>query len=328
MSKAFLVVVSFMSLAGSAGIALAAGAKGREARCLFVSSYHRGNHWSDGIEDGLRQALGNRCVLRVFYMDAKRNRAPEASARAGEQARDLIEQWKPDVVIAADDNAARYLVMPWLRGLDLPVVFCGINWTVEEYGLPYTNATGMVEVAPVASLLDLVRQLLPAAQNAMYLGADTLTEGKNLERTREIAQEKGMHLEAALVSTTAQWIEAYRKAQELDFLIVGNRSGIDDWDPETVGEALLRDTRSLSVTSYRAMTPYSMIGYTKVPEEQGEWAGQLAVRILDGGDPADYPVVANRRWDIWINPRLLAAGHIHLPFRIVHGAKWVSGIGR
>lgn len=322
------MAVSFTTLAGGTGIALAGGAKGSEARCLFVSSYHRGDHGSDGIEDGLREALGNRCGLRVFYMDSKRNRAPEAIARAGEQARDLIEQWKPDVVIAADDNAARYLVMPWLRGLDLPVVFCGINWTVEEYGLPYTNATGMVEVAPMASLLDLVRQLVPAARSAMYLGADTLSEGKNLARSREIAQEKGLQLEAALVSTTAQWIEAYRKAQDLDVLIVGNRSGIDDWDPGAVREVLLRDTRRISVTSDRAMTPYSMIGFTKVPEEQGEWAGKLAVRILDGGDPADYPVVANRRWDIWINPRLLDAGHIRLPFRIVHRAKWLSGIGR
>jgi ABC-type uncharacterized transport system substrate-binding protein len=322
------MAVSFMTLVDWTGNALAAEAKGREARCLFVSSYHQGDHWADGVEDGLRGALGDRCVLRVFYMDSKRNRAPEAIARAGEQARDLIEQWKPDVVITADDNAARYLVMPWLRGVEQPVVFCGINWTVEEYGLPYTNTTGMVEVAPVASLLDLVRQLLPAAQNAMYIGAETLSERKNLARTREIAQEKGMRLEATLVSTTAQWIEAYRKAQGLDFLIVGNRSGIDNWDPEAVREVLLRDTRRISVTNYRAMTPYAMIGYTKVPEEQGEWAGKLAVRILDGGDPADYPVVANRRWDIWINPRLLAAGHIRLPFRIVHSAKRVSGIGR
>jgi len=327
-TRTLLIAATFLTLQGWTQSAETAGSEGRDARCLLVSSYHPGNEWADGIEAGLKEALGNRCVLRTFYMDSKRNREPEAIAGAALQARDLIDQWKPDIVIASDDNAARYLVMPWLRDVALPVVFCGINWTVEEYGFPYSNVTGMVEVAPVAPLLDLVHQLRPATGAAMYIGADTFSEDKNLERAREMAREKGIELNHALVSTTAQWIEAYQRAQAYDFVMLGNRSGIDDWDTEAIRKALLHDTRRISVTNYRTMTPYAMIGYTKIPQEQGAWAGKLAVEILDGGDPSDYPIVANRQWDIWINLRLLTVGHIHLPFHLFHQAKWVHKIGR
>ncbi|MFM1892820.1 MAG: hypothetical protein RLZ44_1897, partial [Pseudomonadota bacterium] len=42
------------------------------ARCLYISSYHQGYAWSDGVERGLRQGLEGQCELRQFDMDTKR----------------------------------------------------------------------------------------------------------------------------------------------------------------------------------------------------------------------------------------------------------------
>ena len=43
------------------------------ARCLYVSSYHAGYEWNDGIERGLEAELRGRCELTRFYMDGKRD---------------------------------------------------------------------------------------------------------------------------------------------------------------------------------------------------------------------------------------------------------------
>ena len=75
------------------------------ARCLFVSSYHQGYAWSDGVERGLRSVLEGRCELRQFDMDTKRRKSDVDKREAAEAARRLIESWQPDVVITADARA-------------------------------------------------------------------------------------------------------------------------------------------------------------------------------------------------------------------------------
>ncbi len=104
--------------------------------CVYVSSYHQGYAWSDGVERGLREALGDECTLVQYDMDTKRKKASEDKIAAGKGALELIQNVKPDVVITSDDNAAKYLIVPYLKNTKTPVVFSGINWTVEEYDFP------------------------------------------------------------------------------------------------------------------------------------------------------------------------------------------------
>src|SRR2546425_1243833 len=115
------------------------------AKCLFVSSYHQGYEWSDGVERGVRSVLEGRCELKQFNMDAKRLKDPKDLEQKALEAKALIAAWQPDIVLTADDEAAKYLIMKFYKDHIIPFVFCGINWTVEEYGFPYRNATGMVE---------------------------------------------------------------------------------------------------------------------------------------------------------------------------------------
>ena len=282
-------------------------------RCLFISSYHSGDAWADKLESGLRRTLGKRCELRQFDMDTKRQRDEAYKVRIGLQAKRLIEDWRPDVVIAADDNASKYVVMPWFRDADLPFVFCGVNWTIEEYGYPYRNATGMVEVAPIRPLLENLRRILPGATRGVYLGADTLSEHKNLTRVLKESRRMGLHIEAMLVDSGERWLDAFRAAQEFDFLYVGSSAGIDDWDEARAEAAVLREGRKLSVTNHDWMMPFSMFGMTKVPYEQGEWAAKVAIKILDGVPPSDIPIIPNRRWDTHLNSELIGAAGIAIP---------------
>jgi ABC-type uncharacterized transport system substrate-binding protein len=285
-------------------------------KCLFVSSYHQGYAWSDGVERGLRDTLAGKCEVRQFDMDTKRRKSEAEQKAAALAAKDLIESWQPDVVMIADDNAARHLVMPYYRDADLPIIFCGINWTVQEYGFPYRNVTGMIEVAPVQAMVDEAKALTPGAARTLYLGAATKTERKNAERLRRAAEKAGLVFDEALTPTLDQWVEAYRRGQDYDFVIMGSNAGINDWDEAAAIHAITPITRRLSVTSHEWMMPVSMLGMTKIPQEQGEWAASVALQVLDGTEPGSIPIIANRKWDLFINQGLLNAAGIVLPERL------------
>ncbi|MEW5944152.1 MAG: ABC transporter substrate binding protein [Pseudomonadota bacterium] len=301
--------------------ALLACAEALAARCLYVASYHREYDWNFGVEKGLDAVLGNKCELRKFYMDAQRNDAPAHAMQKSREARALIEQYKPDVVIACDDPASKYLVMPYYKNAAIPFVFCGINWTVEPYGYPYSNATGMVEVSPVKPLLDRAVAITHnQIRNAMFIAADVMTQHKEFEPVSRIFAKKGIRLTPVYVKTFGEWKTAYIKAQQADLVYLSNAAGIADWDEEQATRHAYEHARKFSVTTYQHMMPYAMLGMVKIPEEHGEWAAKVALRILAGSKPQSIPIVANQRWNIYTNSKLLDKAKIKLPALLLHKA--------
>lgn len=296
------------------------------AKCLFINSYHQGYAWSDGVERGLRSVLEGRCELRQFDMDTKRNKGKAYKERIGLAAKLLIESWQPDVVITADDNAAKYVIKPYFRDTETPFVFGGVNWTAKEYGFPCKNVTGIVEVAPIKPMLKRAMSI-SNGDRLFYLGADTLTENKNLARFQAAAKSLDVSLNFKLVSTVDDWLTAYSEIQSShDVVIMGSHSGIRDWQARTdhVKAEVAKAARKLSVTNHGWMMPFAIFGMTKVPEEHGEWTAQAALAILGGTPPTEIPVVANRKWDLWVNDQLLAASGINLPRTLRRRAKSVE----
>ena len=295
-----------------------------EKKCLFVSSYHQGYAWADGVERGLRTVLEGHCEVKQFDMDTKRRKSPAEIKESALRAKALIESWKPDVVIAADDNAAKHLIVPYYKDHELPFVFCAVNWTAEEYGFPFSNVTGMLEIAPIQPSLERAVQIVPDLRRAFYIGADTLTESKNLKRYEDAAANLGLKMDHALADSTESWLAAYRKAQDYDLVVLGSNAGINDWDQDQVRAGVLQHTRKLSVTNMQWMMPFTVLGLTKVPEEQGEWAAKAALGILGGVSPSSIPIVANSRRDIWVNTGILAAASIRLPDDVMRKGKKVD----
>ncbi len=312
LNSAVLVVGASMLLTSGAATA---------SKCLFVSSYHKGYAWSDGVERGLRSVLEGKCELRQFDMDTKRNKSTEHKVQSALKAKEIIESWKPDIVITADDNAAKYLIQAHYKDSDVPFVFNGVNWTAEEYGFPYSNVTGMVEVAPIRDMLETAARIAAPGRQAFYLGANTLTEEKNLRRVKDAASELGIQLDSRLASTSSEWIDAFKRAQSYDFVVLGSNSGINDWNKRRIVDSVARYSRRLTVTSHGWMMPYAMFGMTKVPEEHGEWSGQVALAILEGAKPEEIPIISNRKCDLWSNEPLLQAAGVQLPKALKHKAK-------
>lgn len=292
---------------------LAFSVQSQASRCLVVFSYHQGYEWNDGIEHGIDKILANRCEIKKIYLDSKRNSKVNWIQYKAREAYEFAIKYKPDVIIAVDDNASKYLVMPYFRNKKTPIVFCGLNWTIEEYGYPYSNTTGMVEVSPMKAMLKQLRIMLPSARKGIFLSDDTVSEHKNYKYYAKYFQREGIRLDSGFVGSMQEWKQRYLASQGYDFMILGNNASINDWYRPEMVQFVQQHQVILSLTTSQWMLPYTAYGITKVPEEQGDWAGKAARSILDGVEPAQIPIVGNNKSETWVNPLLMQKLNIHLP---------------
>ncbi len=301
--------------------ALASNAK----RCLYVNSYHAGYDWSDKIEATIKAGLAGHCDLTIFRMDTKRHTSDAFGRQKALEAKALIASLKPDVVIVSDDNASKYLVAPYYKNADIPFVFCGINWTAEPYGYPYQNATGMIEVSAIKALLHKAQSILGDVKTVAFVGVKGVrTDAKEFTWMQKIYAREGVKVTAYYAATMAQWQQIYLEAQHSDLIVLNNIAGIKGWKRKQAMQFVRRHAGKLTVSTYDFMAAYSMLAMTKVAEEQGEWAAKVTIRILQGKPAASIPVIANRRFNMFVNPAILKQSDIHMPDSIMFKAIKVS----
>jgi len=281
--------------------------------CVYINSYHTGYAWSDKIEATVKDKLKGYCNVHVFRMDTKRHTSEAFGQQKALEAKALIEKVKPDVVIVSDDNASKYLVAPYYKNSSIPFVFCGINWTAKAYGYPYDNATGMIEVSPIKSLLREARLAIGDVKEVAFIATKGVrTDEKEFIWMSRIYGREGITVVPFYVDSMKAWRNAYDEAQRSDFIVLNNVAGIADWDKEKIENYVKHHAKTLTVTTYDFMTPYTMLAMTKLAEEQGEWASDVALHILQGESLKYIPVVSNRRYNLYINTTILDASPVHL----------------
>ncbi|MCW8929476.1 MAG: ABC transporter substrate-binding protein [Gammaproteobacteria bacterium] len=269
-------------------------------RILFIDSYHQEYAWSAGIVAGARSVLERKGIeMEVYSMDTKRNRDIEFIKKSALKAKEKIEIWKPDLVIAADDNASKYLIEPYFKNVELPIVFCGINWDVSVYGYPYDNATGMEEIQLIESLpKELARH---AHGNRLgILSGKALSDQTNV---KNFINKMGIVFNKKIfVDNSEQWREAYLLLQdEVDMLIIQNSMSVKNWNKDEMHQFIMSNTRIPTGTIQEVMIPYVLLGFVHVPEEQGEYAAKTAIRILQGETPNSIPIRQNQQVNLTVN---------------------------
>lgn len=291
----------------------------RHKKILWVDSYHESYEWSAGLGSVFRHELGGRGVeLRAVHMDTKRRSSGEDIKNAVRKVRAVIASFDPDLVIASDDNAVKYVVVPYLKDTPLPVVFCGVNWDASVYGLPVSNVTGMVERDPVETQ---VKHLSRYARGPRigYLSGDLFTERKITEHYNRCFFDGRMQYYP--VSSLKGFEQAFLRAQdEVDMLYISNYAGIADWDAAAVEAFIVKHVRIPTGSHNPFMAPFVLVTLSKDIEEPGQWAAATALRILDGTRPADIPLAHNRVGKLTVNLRMAKALDIVFPVPILKAA--------
>jgi len=141
-------------------------------KVLAVFSYGTDFPWVQEIKAGIDSVLAEKAEIRYFFMNTKANF--EGGPQKALEALAIYEEFQPDGVITADDNAQSMFVVPFLKDkVKTPVMFCGVNAEPEKYGYPASNVSGVLERTLIGPSIALAQKLAPAAKKIAIMGNDS-----------------------------------------------------------------------------------------------------------------------------------------------------------
>lgn len=275
-------------------------------KIFYINSYHAGYGSSDDIYHGINETLGDKVELRTFFMDTKRNSDHEFIQTKVDSALAIIENFKPDLVIASDDNAIKYVVEPHLKNTKLPILFCGVNWSAEQYGLPTKNVTGMLEVLPLIECVKIIQEYYPHSKKLSIMSENTTSEQKNKAIFEGMLQPLGLTISYEIMANFSDWKAAFKEANRYaDIIFLPTNGAIKNWDELQAKEFVLATIQKPVITCDDFMMPYCVFGLTKIAREQGEWVAETALDILNGKQSVDtIEMTENKKSKAWLNALL------------------------
>jgi len=316
-SSIFCVILAFFCT-----LALTRDYQGK--KILFINSYHRGYQHSDSELRGVEKNLaGTGIRLKVVYMDTKRNASEQYAQRKALEVKETIAAFEPDIVISADDSAFKYVIQPYYRDSDLPIVFCGINWDVSVYGAPYINTTGVLEMNLVGQLCQNLKRFAKGVRVGV-LSYDHYGERKHVSYLSKYV--KGELVATLFVKDFISWKENFLQLQDkVDMIIFTNTSGIAGWDEPEAERFVREHIRVPTGTGTTSLASIALLTLAHIPEEQGELAAAIALKILDGTKPNEIPVAVNKKGDLYLNFILAERLGIVFPPKLIRNAKGIYG---
>lgn len=308
---------------------------GAARRVLVVHSYNPGYIWTDALAQGIHDALrGGKITLETRYLDAKRDLEPESLAAKAQAILQHIEQWRPQVVITADDAAQAYLAQPLLKGRPWPqVIFCGVNAPLSTYGFPAANVSGVREHWHFRESFALLKKLVPGATRAAMLSDGSETSAHVLA---DLAQDRRQNGRFALALVASERVETFQQWQRkvqgyqtrADALALGLYHSLRD---ERTGEVVPQETvmawtkaanklPSIGFTDY-AVGGGLLCGVLESAHEQGYLAGLMARQVLEKKLAAGaLPVRTNVRGTVLLNLKTAERLGLRIPFELIQAA--------
>jgi hypothetical protein len=294
-------------------------------RIMVLHSGSMESPWVAEMDRGMRAALDrNRRPINVEwdYLDVA---APTAGIRAQAavaEARRAIDRFKPDVLIAVDDEANALVARDYV-GRDRPrILYVSIDQSPAYYGYAGApNVSGIAEELPWQAMRDVFPQLFPGRPVTLaVIGVDGATDQATLAQLRAADWGPATVASAALVSTAEAWREAVARADSADVLVVLSVQDLPDRDGNTVPAADLiawteANARPLPIgTQVGFVADGGGLSFAPPPDDYGESAIRLALDWLDDrATPGPPPPVESSHFEVAVGRQALARRGVTLP---------------
>lgn len=277
-------------------------------RVLILHSYHPGYSWVSDINLAWsrRYKVQNNVQLRTYYMDTKRFPHSYHKQKAGRSAIDLINRWKPDILVAFDDDAQKYVATNFVNHKEMSIVYGGVNNELSKYNyLDANNVYGIKERLQLNAFKAALNDLKTKGKNINSFRiahlSDQSTFSKNL--TKQVKNfDWSPHILVSSTECTSfdEWKIAAQKAnQEADLMFITNYHTLDRYSKDTTrlerasekiavpGEEVISWTTNS--TSIPLLGAYGFLvddgGTLSLgisPYEQGDVAAEFTLRLLEG----------------------------------------------
>lgn len=304
-------------------------------RVMILHSYDLNYAWTKQVNEGIQRIIDEKQYdVRWYYLDSRRHTSTDFYQTAGAAARRVIQEWRPNVLIAVDDNAQEYVARHFVNDGTINIVFAGMNGELSDYGYAHANnVTGVLERKPLEAtrqalqLIQFPRKDSTIASNTvrlLHITDNTTTGLANRNDILGTDWDPVILVDSLVVKTFAEWQAAVlAAAEQADLLLITNYGGLlasaDVPDSLVNKKAVIAWTEAHSPipgisTSSAYVNDGGMLAFGVSPYEQGEVAAQMAVRIIDDRVRAKaIPVVAGQQIIVHLNQTSLTAYGIVLP---------------
>lgn len=283
-------------------------------RVLVVMSYHESMPWEREVREGIESQLARSASIRYVYMNMK-NDAAGGAARAREALR-VYREFRPDGVIAADDDAVSLFVVPYLRDrVTTPVMFCGVNAEPQAYGFPASNVSGILERAHFRESIAFLHQLQPSLIRMAFLTIDNPTGRANIQQIRQETPSYPATVSAIrLVKNLDQALAVIGKLKSSsDALFVIAMEGLPDRSGRPLPEretyrrlAKLYGKPIIGMNEFNVRSGL-LCAVAKNGQEQGATAAKMLLRAMGGTPVSRIPVTRNRHGKRLLNVKAMKA---------------------
>jgi ABC-type uncharacterized transport system substrate-binding protein len=265
-------------------------------------SYDEAYAWGKEIREGIETVLGGNSFIKYFYMDTK-NRLEKGHEKARD-AYTLYQEFQPDGVIAADDNAQSMFVVPYLKDkVATPVMFCGVNADIQTYGYPATNVTGIAERLHIGESIAFAQQLIPSIRKVGYMQKESPSGRASRQQfLNESANYPVQSIDFKLPNTLMEakaMVEEFKN--QADALFYETMEGIPDengkpLNDKTVIPILAKTFGKPLISNNLYHVEYgTLCAVIKTGQEQGEVAAQKLLEAMEGKPVAEIPVAMNQK---------------------------------
>lgn len=290
-------------------------------RVLVLHSYHPEYVWLEEVNKGILSGLAEErfvpeknIEIQYLYMDTKRKSSPEWIAEVSARAKEKIRSWKPDVVIATDDNAQKYVVAP-MKDSGVNFVFLGVNADplryeyINSHEEPGGTITGSIERARFDQTFHLLKRLVPDVHKIAIICDDGATGNSVVNRVLAKARDLGIEVVASRqIGDFDEWKNYVKSVQDIaDALLVVVYHTLKDAKGNPVpGDEVLNWTIKNSTLPDIGFWSWAVKGGLLCSEaisgyQQGHYAATVASYVLMGQSPGDFPVDKPQRGESCIN---------------------------
>jgi ABC-type uncharacterized transport system substrate-binding protein len=303
-------------------------------KVLILQSYHEGYVWTDNINAGAQKVLtASGAEVKIHYMDCKRNPGDEYMAKAVADAKQVIDTFKPDVVITGDDPAQKVTVEYANKDGAPQFVFCGVNAELSKYNFPAKNVTGIIERALYESSLRMLKKVYPEFKTIAIIGDATVTDNLIIG---QIKNEKPQ-IDVTLIDTAnvgnfddfkKKFDEFQTKADVIGFVtcraIKNKAEDEKSMDPKEIFAWMTANMKKPSIGFWDyVVREGALLGITPNGTEHGILAAEMAVQMMDGKTAADIPVVKAQKGMVIINMKTAKTLNANVPYELVKSAQEV-----
>ena len=277
-------------------------------RILLLHSYHPGYSWVRDINIGWSRGFleKKKVQVRTYYMDTKRFPSLYHKKKEAKSVLELIQSWKPDIIVAFDDDAQKYVATKYLNNKDVSIVYAGVNNKLSNYKyLDAKNVYGVREHLQLGALKIALSDLKIFGKKSESLKISHLSDRSTFSKTLSNQVKNYDWFPHKLISSTEcetydDWKNAALKANnEADLVFITNYHTLKRQfkDSEYVQDlkeiATVPGQEVISWTLGNISLPIvgaygflvedgGTLSLAISPFEQGDIAAQLTMKVMNG----------------------------------------------